>query len=359
LLEARVCPVILDGPRTPQASDGALQWLSGAQLATDEARLTAVIGLLSDAHYRTRPSDLQRWLDGPGLHIGLLHVHGTTGLLGVVLAQAEPGLDAGLARAVWAGERRPQGHFLPCVVASHGARSLAQRACLRVLRIAIHPDWQRHGLGRQVLQETVRYARHRGFALLGASFGARPDLLRFWMRAGLRLLRIGFRRETTSGLHAAVVLCGLDPSARDGLARLLATVAADWPVWRAGPLRGLEAETADLVSRALPLPGVADPQADADAIQAFAYARHPYELALPALQRWYAAEAIETRRAPEDRLLDAAVRQLEDWPALCRYAGVSGRGDVIRALRRRVRTHWANSGGANPTWRPQRRECPR
>jgi GNAT superfamily N-acetyltransferase len=193
---------------------GSVRWLSGEWLAADERRLAAVVGLLSDAHYRTRPSDLQRWLDGRGVHIGLLETVGGGPLLGVLLAQAEPGLDAGLARAVWGGERRPPGHFLPCVLAGHGALDAARRPALRVVRIAVQPRWQRRGLGRRLLRAARGFARRQGFGMIGASFGARPDLLRFWNGAGFRALRVGFRRETTSGLHAAVVLLGLQAGAR-------------------------------------------------------------------------------------------------------------------------------------------------
>ena len=318
---------------------GRMRWLSGDRLERDEGRLAAVVGLLSDAHYRTRPSDLRRWLDGAGWHVGLFEPVGGGSLLGVILARSEPGLDAALARAVWRGERRPPGHFLPCVLAGHGALDAACRRALRVARIAVHPQWQRRGLGTHMLRAVLHHARRQGFAVLGASLGARPDLLRFWHAAGFHTLRIGFRRETTSGLHAAVVLRGLDARARADLGALRGQVAADWPIWRRGSLRELEADTAVAVEQDLPAPRWHGVEADAESVLSFADAGRPFELALPALYRWLQADpGILDRLSVRDaRLLEAAVLNLRDWSELSVLAGESGRAGVIRALRLVVR----------------------
>ena len=334
---------LLDAEAEPAVSEtqpaGLMRWVSGDRLEPDERRLAAVVGLLSDAHYRTRPSDLQRWLDGSGGHVGLFEPVGGGPLLGVVLAQTEPGLDPVLARAVWSGERRPPGHFLPCVLAGHGALDAARRPALRVARIAVHPQWQRRGLGTRMLRSAQHFARRQGFAMLGASFGARPDLLRFWNAAGFRTLRIGFRRETTSGLHAAVVLRGLDARAREELRLLRGQVAVDWPIWRRGPLRELEPGTASAVQQDLPAPRWQGALADAESILGFADAGRPFELALPALYRWLEADPGVLDRLParDARLLAAALRDLRDWPELSVLAGESGRAGVIRVLRRAVR----------------------
>ena len=330
-----------------------LRWLSGDRLERDQRRLAAVVGLLSDAHYRTRPSDLQRWLDGAGWQAGLLEPVGGGPLLGVVLVRSEPGLDAALARAVWRGERRPPGHFLPCVLAGHGALDMACRTTLRIARIAVHPHWQRRGLGTRMLRAVRHMARRQGVALLGASLGARPDLLQFWNAAGFRTLRIGFQRETTSGLHAAVVLRGLDAQARAELGLLRGQVAADWPIWRRGPLRGLEPDTAAAVEQDLPAPRWPGALADAESIRGFADAGRPFELVLPALHRWLQADPGVLDRLParDTRLLEAAVLDLRDWPELSVLAGESGRAGVIRALRRAVRAIH-QSGASSASQRP-------
>jgi tRNA(Met) cytidine acetyltransferase len=317
---------------------GRVAWVSGSRLGHNEAVLSAVVGLLSDAHYRTRPSDLRRWLDDPALAIGVLRGPGGV-VLSVVLLLAEPGLHPEVAESVWAGERRPAGRFLPCVLAAHGGFAAAARPALRVVRIAVHPGWQRRGIGRRMLRAAERYARRRGFALIGASFGADAELLAFWEAAGYQPLRVGFRRETTSGLHAAVVLRPLEAGLEPEFRRLRARIACDWPIWLAGPLRDLEPDVADAVLRSLPSPAKPDPVADREQVHGFARAQRPFEIALPALHRWLEGHpAALLGLSPREReLLVASIRGFEDWPRLCALSGESGRAGVIRALRRLLR----------------------
>lgn len=335
LLDAEV-PPLPDGTRAAAAVAGRrIQWVSGPRLAGDEAALAAAVGLLSDAHYRTRPSDLRRWLDDPAVVIGLLRGPGRA-LVGIVVLLAEPGLEPRLARSVWVGERRPAGHFLPAVLAAHGAFRAAARTALRIVRIAVHPRLQRRGIGRRLLRAAERYGRRRGFALIGASFGADAELLAFWEAAGYPPLRVGFRREGISGLHAAVVLRPLQSDAGPEIAGLRARIARDWPVWRAGPLRTLEREVAGWVLRALPSPAAPDPAADREEVRVFACGQRPFELAQPALRRWLRGRPGVLRAlSPGDRmLLEAAVKGTEDWARLGARAGESGRAGVIRTLRR-------------------------
>ncbi len=317
--------------------DARVQWRSGAFLARHESELADLVGLLSDAHYRTRPSDLQRWLDDPNLAVGLLRGPGRA-LLGVVLALVEPGLSEPEARSVWAGERRPPGRFLPCVLAAHGDLSLATLPALRLTRIAVHPNWQRRGLGRRLLGAAETYARRQGYGFLGASFGVTPELLHFWRQCGFDLVRIGFRRESTSGFHAAVVCRGLNRTVRARLDRLRREVAADWPVWREGVLSALEPATVEAVGRCFPQATSAHRSGDLDSVRAFAHAQRPFELALPALRRWLNADAACPGPLPDSdrQLLEAAILQVLEWPRLCRLSGESGRNGVIRRLRRIV-----------------------
>ena len=317
---------------------GRVAWVSGSRFACNEAALSAVVGLLSDAHYRTRPSDLRRWLDDPALSIGVLRGPHRV-VLGVLLLLAEPGLHPEVAQSVWAGDRRPSGQFLPCVLAAHGGFVAAARPALRVVRIAVHPRWQRRGIGRHMLRAAERYARRRGFALLGASFGADAELLAFWEAAGYQPLRVGFRRETTSGLHAAVVLRPLEPGLEPELQRLRAGIAGDWPIWMAGPLRDLELDVAESVLRSLPSPTEPDPVADKEQVRGFAHGRRAFEIALPALCRWVESHptALQGLSPREREVFEAALMGCEDWPGLCALTGESGRAGVIRALRQLLR----------------------
>ncbi|MBK1727728.1 tRNA(Met) cytidine acetyltransferase TmcA domain-containing protein, partial [Halorhodospira neutriphila] len=115
------------GEPDPPGPDDALrvEALDRDALAADEPRLRQLFGLLVSAHYRTRPLDLRQLLDAPGIHL-LGAVCGGE-CLGVALAAEEGGLDAETARQVWAGRRRPQGHLLPQMLATHAGLEAAPR----------------------------------------------------------------------------------------------------------------------------------------------------------------------------------------------------------------------------------------
>lgn len=324
-------------PPAPQA----LRWrsLRGRDLAYSPRRLEAITGLLADAHYRTRPSDLARWLEDPGIQLELLEGAHDKALFGVALVQREPGLKPATAEDVWAGERRPQGHFLPCVLAGLGALELAGAPAWRVHRIAVHPDWQGHGLGQRLLRRVRDRARAAGVPLLGASFGLQPGLLRFWRDAGFGLVRAGQRPDPASGRIGAVVLAATRPARQGAVDRLRAAFRRDWPTWSASLLEDPSGEVAAAVAdpdhpRGRIPPAPVDPAEDWHSIRAFAMRARPLEWTLPALQRRLAARPPEDR---EGRLLARACEPPIHWDRLARELGVSGRRGATRRLRRATR----------------------
>lgn len=330
----------------PGAQAVRLRWSTGAALADKPTELEAVMGLLADAHYRTRPSDLARWLEDVGVR--LLRMEGVEdgALFGVALIQEEAGLDPSMAAAVWAGDRRPQGHFLPCTLAARGAFDLAGEDAWRIQRIAVHPLWQGRGLGGRLLRAVADRASVEGVALIGASFGLQPALLRLWQRAGYSLVRVGIQPDAASGQVSGVVLRATAPRLQPRLEQALETFRRDWPAWHP---RFLPPTTAAMVSETLgdhdgdaghPLPPV-DPVADLEEVRAFALRARPLEWALPALLRQLAV-------APPDeaggRLLAASLAAPIDWATLARELGVSGRRGVTRGLRRAARA-WLEARG--------------
>jgi len=208
-------------------------------LAQDEDSLSQLFGLLVLAHYQTRPLDLRHLLDGPNLQILALRRAGH--ILATALVAVEGGLSAALAAAIYAGRRRPQGHLLPQTLSAHaGLADAPGRHWARIVRLAVHPAVQGRGLGRRLLQEIEAQARAGGLDLLGSSFGATSDLLRFWAACGLHPVHLGTSRNAASGVHAAVVLRPLSPSGEDLARRASARFRRRFPLLLAGPFRHLE-----------------------------------------------------------------------------------------------------------------------
>ena len=225
---------VLDAELAEADSDRpvSVERIEPALLAGQERLLRGAFGLLINAHYQTRPSDLRQLLDNPDVELWLAR-QGEV-VVGVLLACAEGGFDAPMAERVLAGRRRPRGHLLPQSLAVHAGldEMLVQRS-LRVQRIAVHPDLRRCGLGRRLLEGCAGWAVERHFDLLGCAFAADPGLLAFWRGAGFSAARLGTRVDPASAAHSLFMLRGLSMRGR-ALADLAARrFLADLP-WALG-----------------------------------------------------------------------------------------------------------------------------
>ncbi len=320
------------------------------QLALDEPTLRELFGLLVLAHYQTRPLDLRMLLDGPNVRVYVLR-HGAC-VAATLLAAEEGGFtDAGLREAIFMGQRRPRGHLLPQTLSAHAGLADAPRyRYLRVIRIAVHPALSRRGLGGMLLRRLRQDALDEGIDLLGASFGATPELLAFWTRCGCRPAQIGTSRNAASGEQAAVVLDATTETGARFAAHAQCRLIRRLPVLLAGPLRVLDPAVIVALLRALPAPSRqagADADRDADAcrheLDAFAAGHRTLEATLPALTDLVhdrLQPALESGIiAPDDAaLLIAAIRQFRPMHELIRLFGSQGRDAILTRLRGVIRS---------------------
>lgn len=303
-------------------------------LTADEGLLHRVFGLLVLAHYQTTPSDLRYLLESPALDIHLLEQG--PHLLGVALVAREGEIADELAEAIWAGRRRPRGHLLPQSLLAHaGFKAAGARSYARVMRIAIHPALHRHGLGSLLLAHLEQHYQAAGLDYLGSAFSASADLLPFWRKAGLKVLRIGLQRDAASGSHAALLLKALQPSSTAELADWQQRFVRQLPTLLAGELKNLESE---LVWQCLQ-DGEASSSGldefDQDELACFAHHHKPFELCQPSLQRWLAGNLTKLAQLDpaERQLLIATIWQYADWGSLAARLQLAGKPAVIKALR--------------------------
>jgi tRNA(Met) cytidine acetyltransferase len=312
-----------------------------AQLAADEARLRQVFGLLVLGHYQTRPNDLRHLLDGPNLAVTTLEVDQQ--VVATALLAQEGALDSALHWPIFAGQRRPRGHLLPQTLCAHAGLSEAPGLrYLRIVRIAVHPAARRRGLGRRLLAAIAEHAAEAGVDLLGASFGATPELLAFWRHAGLRPLHLGTHRNAASGTRAAVVLKPLSQAGRMLCAQAEQRLQRDLPLLLSGPLREVEPALVAALLQALPAaPAPPETAADHATIVAFADAHRTLEASLPALARlsWRALTGADAERAcsaAQRALLIRVLLQRQPPAAAAQQAGLSGHAELIAHLRQAV-----------------------
>jgi len=302
---------------------------TGGALAAREPELRSAFGLLVAGHYQTRPRDLRQLLDDPEVRLWLAREDGE--VTGVLAAHTEGGFPPGLAREIWLARRRPRGHLLAQSLACHaGVPDAAQRRGLRVLRVAVHPQRRRRGIGRMLLQRATDHATAHGLDWIGASFGATPQLLDFWTAAGLAPVRVGNRPDAASGSHAVMVMKPLSAAGRHLFRSARQRLARHFPDQRGHALAGLTAALAGRISRDLPSP--APGLTDAPDLEAFAHGGRSLLDTRAALAA--AAPAWRADLNPADTaLLDTALAHPADPSRAASAAGLPGRRAALRRLR--------------------------
>lgn len=283
---------------------------------TSPAEPAALYQLLAGAHYRTSPLDLRRMMDAPGQYFYQARC-GDNPLAALWLVE-EGGLAAGLSQAVWAGFRRPRGNLVAQSLAAHGGSPLAATLTgLRVSRIAVHPSRQREGTGRKLIEQAVAMAQDRDY--LSVSFGYTPELWRFWQRCGFILVRIGTRREASSGCYTAMALLPVSDAGRrlagDEHRRLRRDLAA-LQLWVEDPLPLVAEEDAGLSQ-----------DDDLQALAGFAFAHRPLEVSAGSLLRLLARCELPLPA------LRGALQQRTGEAPLAAEPGLSGRKALLARQR--------------------------
>lgn len=316
-------------PRTAvsQAGEGqpgevTYRWLDQDALAADEDLLTALYGLLVAAHYQTRPSDLQRLLDGPDVRI-LAALHDGRPL-GVLLAVEEGGMPHDLAEAVCAGKRRPRGHQLVQSLAQHGGWCEAPTLRLwRVMRIAVAEPARRRGIGSALLGRLRDTAAAQGIDLLGTSFGLDAALLAFWERSGYSPVRLGHRIDPASAARSLQMLHPLSEVGRRLAEAASTRFRRDLP-WRLGrELADLPPEAVAALLRGRDCSDLPLDAADRRALRRLAAGGQGMEELWPLLWRWAVRRLAAGAQGPEAAAL-ASLLQGAPFDTVALREGLSG-----------------------------------
>lgn len=189
-------------------------------IAHDTATLYAVFNLLVQAHYQTSPNDLQQLLSAPNLKI--IIARSKSQIVGVVLCIEEGKIHA--------DKQRLHGHLVPQLLKNHYTQaSFLLLSTWRIMRIAVHPQIQNSGIGKQLLAAIKNMAKQARIDYLSSSFGATDELLSFWFKQGYIPLHVGVKRDKASGSHTVVVCQSLSPMAQQALACIQRAFQAQFP----------------------------------------------------------------------------------------------------------------------------------
>ncbi|TVQ69577.1 MAG: tRNA(Met) cytidine acetyltransferase [Oceanospirillales bacterium] len=193
-----------------------------SELVENQVLLKQIFGLLIAAHYRTTPNDLRQLLDSPDLSIRVLK-HQQTPVAVALLVEEGP-LAEDLIEPIWSGLRRPSGDLIPqTLVSREGYQQAGFLRGWRVMRIAVHPELQRLGLGSRLLENIQQEALSLQLDFCGASFAADPQLFGFWKANHYLPLRLGERSDRVTAGWPLLVLSPLSDSAQAITREILAS----------------------------------------------------------------------------------------------------------------------------------------
>lgn len=322
-----------------------LEKLDRSQLWKDEARLRQLFGLLVLAHYRTSPLDLRHLLDGTNVSVWALIWQGQ--IAGTALAVEEGGFDTALANTIYQGKRRPHGHLIAQSLALHSG--FAAAPCLRgerIMRIAIHPALQGRGLGSRLVHAIVADSKARGQDYVGVSFAASTGLLDFWQRQNFYPVRLGLRREASSGSHALIMLHPVSTAGQQLFTALRSRFLAHLPALLSDGMQKLETGLAtQLLEKNPPAAQAGLDEQDIRDIHSFIEGWRGYEVCQVALRKLLADRTIDTcLTSGEQQLIEHKIWQRQTWPDVVASFSYRGKAAALQALRQAMRKLWQGSG---------------
>lgn len=201
-------------PAPTSCIDIQLQLIDKEQLLNQPALLRSVFELLVNAHYQTTPNDLFQLLDDQAMSLYIIQSQGS--LLGCIVINLEGGLSPELVTEIQQGKRRPKGHLVASHLSNHlSIEQAAIQTSARIMRIAVHPECQRQGIGQQALN-LLQLQLIGKVDFISTSFGATSELIRFWSEQ-FSLVKLGSHRDQASGCYSAVMIAPLSFDAQTWL----------------------------------------------------------------------------------------------------------------------------------------------
>ncbi len=336
-LELWLDQVLMQSVATPPEMDNSID-LATWQLQVVEdpgalefrASLQQVYQLLTAAHYRTRPSDLRMLMENPDLLLIVARLGER--VVGAVLLNREGGLDADLGEQIFLGKRRPKGHLLAQMLTAQGGIShFAGYRGLRVLRIAVSERYRRHGLGTDLLQRALEFARANELDYLGASFALDAQTTSFWQQAGFSLVHISYGQGKSSGNHSLAILRSLRPAVDADLLQFRRRIEQSVPTWMTQFLQNLEAAQVVALLQFAGF-GASLSKLEQREIEAFAFGNKGFELCFVSLQKFVMRRVAETSGVVDNLLVEKAI-QNRPWERLPRQNSSEGRKQLQNRLR--------------------------
>ncbi len=317
--------------------DCHVKLLDKDELINDEYLLNSVFGLLVNAHYQTKPSDLKLMLDESTLRIFVL-LTPQQQVVGVALIIKEGGLEAELATQIYQGQRRIKGHLVAQALAANVGIEFAP--CLtasRISRIAIHPQLQNHGFGSYLLN---MICENESTDYVSTSFGAATELISFWKTQGFISVYLGMKRDASSGTHSLIMLKGRSKKGKETVEDAQLRFSKSYIVLLSDSFKNLESQLAlfllsDIDTTTLPLLNKKEEQE----LMAFGKYLRGYENTLYPILTFIEKNLPmgQSKLNPvENKVILHKLLQKQSWEVTKNKTGLSGKKEVLQFLRQAI-----------------------
>ena len=209
------------------------------QRFTDE-ELKELYGLLRIGHYKTKPSDLETFLDAKGIiWLSLKHENKHVGI--TISGIEEPVEDVEKAHGLWLGRCQvPQNLTAQTLSRDAGSLEASQLRYCRMMRWCLHPALRGYGLGERLLEQSLVHLKSQEVDAVAAHFGATSWLMKLWLRQGAQIVFVSHGCDPSSGQHSISVLIPRTEAARQLVKCLQKQLAMQIFELLAGPLADME-----------------------------------------------------------------------------------------------------------------------
>ena len=218
-----------------------------------EEELKKLYGLLRIGHYKTKPSDLETFLDAKGIiWLSLKSADQHVGL--TISGIEEPVEDAAKAEELWLGRRQvPQNLSAQILSRDAGILEASQLRFVRMMRWCLHPELRGYGLGERLLEQSLVHLKmEKNVDAVAAHFGATSWLMKLWLRHAF-IVFVSHNCDPSSGQHSVSVLIPLSDAAEKLVTRLQRRLVLQIFDLLCGPLSDLDGDAVKELLKALPL----------------------------------------------------------------------------------------------------------
>lgn len=322
--------------------------VSKTELLENQPFLNAVFSLLVDAHYQTTPDDLVAILDAPEQRLFVLfkNKEAPENIAGVLSGGIEGEInDDKLTLNIVSGQRRIQGHMLPQQLAyGAGHKKLLYFRYFRVIRIAVKSALRNHGIGSSLLEHIQQWCADNNIQIMGSSFGASTELLKFWIKAEYEPVLLGFHRDKATAefnltvikqLHKDTDLTSVVSLLRNNMEKLLNYHITD--IWK-------RLDNRIIMSLLLSLQKYSAKKftlssKDKELLELFYKGNRSLELSCTALQSLVLSNLSQLINKPADysALIDYGLKKLNSTELVQQHT-LQGKKQLLTEMKKQVRT---------------------